>query len=1771
MFRRRWMTKLYSVIFLFGCAAAAQAQGFGLSSGKTFRQGDPSTQAPDITIQCGANVWTAANEIHLMIPAGLQFTWDPSVVSVATGAGVSGSATANVHSPPGNPLAISYSGGNKNCTIQIYTDFAGLAVVISGLRFMNFTGPCSGSLTANSSGGFTAQYTDIQTLTVLNNPSISSGANYSVSPSVPPVSVTANPITITEASSNPGISGVNDLRITIPSGLNMTWDTSIQTLADGLSFNDPGGHMTFLATKISYPNSKTARINLGSSFAVNDTLQISGMKFAAVGADSSGNLIVTTNSQLDPLVFPRDANATDSTLITISGAPTLTTGAGPQAFTVGDPVSGMGTISVKSSPGSPSKIMAAQGFDLIIPGALHLEWDQTIRRGSDGLIFGGAGAAHVSANPLVFVVSYPDAKTAHVTLTGDFASNETLTIQGMKFTNVSSFSSAQRLTLNTTFASVSDTNTIAIGEPTLTSQIAPPGQIFAVNANPAVTAGAAPILVRDDAQIPAVNRITIAGKIRIRIPTTPAPASNLVFANVANVTCSGTAVTGGFMSATAGVSYEDGFKTAVITVANNWSGNNLSVTISGLVFQDFSVAMTPRQMTLGVNGSTALGGTSAASDKTGVTPLVVAIGGIPKLDSFSDKFYTFGDPVSDAAATITVTDAAGVPNITTAKDITIKIPGTLNLQFDTTRRTRNSGLSFNGTASGNVPAGGAAFVITYTDPKTAVIDVTTNFAAGDTLIIGGLRFQNFAAANAGDRLQLFVDPLGAAVLDSKVVGIGQPSMVLSADQSFGTGDASTTLNTVTITEDGSVARIKSASEIRIHIPPMPGGLDMTWDTTIQTIGQGLNFTGSGAGHVTTNVTKVDYPDSKTALIHLQSLAAGDFSVGQTLIIDGLKVKNFNSTTGPLGLTLEVNNLGTSCNTTPQKLSIGARPQLQSVFTADTNGNGSIDHLILTFDKNIATTSSVTSGFGFSILSPAYTIGAGSVVGNVVTFTLVERGTPDTGVTPSLSYLGGNLQDTNGLATNFTGPMLAKDGAAAIATGITLAGNAGGYLSTVTITFSETLAGGQEDIGDWRLIDADGSTNLLNGLTSGSVLISGNTVQFTLAGTTGTTGMPRYLYAPNANLLKIQDLAVPPNITVQQTNASPPLIHVGPDLAVGPSKVFLDASLSTDPNGQPLTFSWTNGSPFALQNQTTATPFFLGTTAGTYTFTLTVSNLLVSASTDVHVQILNVAPGADAGITQTVNPNDFVYLVALASSDANGPVPALSFVWSQLPLNQGGGKQVGVPAPVIPGVASFTAPTPSASLPTDNVLTFEVAVSDGLNTTKAQTQVRVNAAGGVAPTANAGVDQVATVGSTVTLDGSLSLDPAGGPLALRYAWTSTTPLSDPTVAKPTFVPALPGLYTFKLVVTNPNTFLSSFPSTVRILVQSATNAAPVSVAHRLTPTGEIVVGDLVVLDGTGSADPEGGPITYAWTQVAGPKVILADPATIHASFTPVKEALYTFQLIVSDGVNSSLPDQVTLTVKSLPNVVTFTATLNGGAGVAGNGHALLGAFSLAPGTSDLVGTWFFYLEQTGGPSAAITSAQPYRSLLFPNQFPFTPINPPMFTISPTTVGYYTFRLAATSFAGIRAFANIGVTVDNPPTDSVPSSLASGPMQPVTAGTLVTLDATGSQNLPAATFAGLTTSWVQVEGPPVALSDPYSAVPTFTPIAAGQYTFKLSVADATAQSSPSFVVVTVVAAPSTTAASGGSGGCGFLGLEGMLLLPFLWLVSLLGHGRRPRRQA
>ena len=258
-----------------------------------------------------------------------------------------------------------------------------------------------------------------------------------------------------------------------------------------------------------------------------------------------------------------------------------------------------------------------------------------------------------------------------------------------------------------------------------------------------------------------------------------------------------------------------------------------------------------------------------------------------------------------------------------------------------------------------------------------------------------------------------------------------------------------------------------------------------------------------------------------------------------------------------------------------------------------------------------------------------------------------------------------------------------------------------------------------------------------------------------------------------------------------------------------------------------------------------------------------------------------------------------------------------------------------------------------------------------------------------PVANAGPDQSANEGQTgVTLDGSLSSDPDGDPIA--YLWEQLVDgaplvtLSDPTSAITSFTAPTVALggetLTFRLTVSANG---ESHSDTVSVSVVNV-NHAPVAEAGEDQSVAE---GAPVVLHGEASFDIDNDPFTYSWVQVGGtPTVELTGANTSMPTFTapflgdggaPGVVATLEFELRVDDGFPPDAPapgytlanvvDRVTIQITNINNPPTATAgtdqTVNENTVVTLN----------AGGSSDPDGDALTYVWlQVDGPAVTISS-------------------------------------------------------------------------------------------------------------------------------------------------------------------------------------------------------
>ncbi len=82
---------------------------------------------------------------------------------------------------------------------------------------------------------------------------------------------------------------------------------------------------------------------------------------------------------------------------------------------------------------------------------------------------------------------------------------------------------------------------------------------------------------------------------------------------------------------------------------------------------------------------------------------------------------------------------------------------------------------------------------------------------------------------------------------------------------------------------------------------------------------------------------------------------------------------------------------------------------------------------------------------------------------------------------------------------------------------------------------------------------------------------------------------------------------------------------------------------------------------------------------------------------------------------------------------------------------------------------------------------------------------------------------------------------------------------------------------------------------------------------------VYVNSPVTLNGGGSSDPEGQPLTFGWLQISGTPVALSDAGAMAPTFTaPSAASVLVLQLIVTDSINqASAPAIVTITVEAEP--------------------------------------------------------------------------------------------------------------------------------------------------------------------------------------------------------------------------------------------------------------
>jgi hypothetical protein len=458
---------------------------------------------------------------------------------------------------------------------------------------------------------------------------------------------------------------------------------------------------------------------------------------------------------------------------------------------------------------------------------------------------------------------------------------------------------------------------------------------------------------------------------------------------------------------------------------------------------------------------------------------------------------------------------------------------------------------------------------------------------------------------------------------------------------------------------------------------------------------------------------------------------------------------------------------------------------------------------------------------------------------------------------------------------------------------------------------------------------------------------------------------------------------PSYVTIRVNNTNDPPVSnptVSPLSALEGDLVTLDGTLSSDPNNDPLTFTWaqTGGTSVTLSNANAVMPTFtapiVSTQQGsiTLTFNLTVDDGEFTDTKPVSITAShrNLPPVADAGQTETFAEGATAFLDGSNSYDPEGDT--LTFLWQQLD-----GPPVGL-APETPDnkQMSFVAPDVGVG---GGVLHFKLTVTDSHGASNSATvEVDVTYVNHP-PTAEAGDEQTVDEGATVSLSGS-GTDPDNN--LLLFSWSQS---SGPSV---TIIPDQAD--SSKATFIAPQTFCAGDVIVMTLTVDDqyggvTTDDVTINVAnvnHPPTAKGggnqQVSEGASVELHGIGEdADMEEvAGLAFQWTQTSGPD-LGPIPSGKDLIFTapsigggdPNASVDLGFRLTVSDSCNGSATDDITVHVANIPHSPVAVAQGPAQANEGGDNVTLDGSGSSDPDNDPLTYTW----TQCGGPAVTLSYA------------------------------------------------------------------------------------------------------------------------------------------------------------------------------------------------------
>ncbi|MEN9798436.1 MAG: hypothetical protein RL653_2132, partial [Pseudomonadota bacterium] len=372
-----------------------------------------------------------------------------------------------------------------------------------------------------------------------------------------------------------------------------------------------------------------------------------------------------------------------------------------------------------------------------------------------------------------------------------------------------------------------------------------------------------------------------------------------------------------------------------------------------------------------------------------------------------------------------------------------------------------------------------------------------------------------------------------------------------------------------------------------------------------------------------------------------------------------------------------------------------------------------------------------------------------------------------------------------------------------------------------------------------------------------------------------------------------------DVTVQAEGT--PVADAGPDVTVAGRTAVLLRGSGSFPDGSPVAFAWAQsaGPAVVLAGADTATPSFVGPDlkqAAVLRFVLQVSAHGQVATDTVEVTVrADAPPVASAGADQDVPSGARVTLVGSAvDPDGDVPVPAWSLV---------SGPSVSLSGSA--GTVSFDTPVELGGPETIEWRFALVASANGLTSAPDEVVVRAHQVNRV-PVLEGPNALQADERTAVQLQAA-ALDPDGDALTWNWAQVggpdalSVTGADSPALSL--VVPEVPGDVVLAFAVTAKDPEGAEAFATVRLLARNV-NRAPLA---SIRGPGSVLRGEAVLLDGTGSSDPDGEPLTWSWRQVSGTVLdggVAVGPAWSFAAPAVEAEETLTLELTVTDPSGAS---------------------------------------------------------------------------------------------------------------------------------------------------------------------------------------------------------------------------------------------------------------------------